>query len=279
MSKIEKIKRFAQNKDLATFEELADLGENLAKVAEAISNIPKPEIKLDGIEQLKGDRGEKGEKGDKGDPGEQGIPGENGLDGANGRDGRDGKDGIDGQDGKDGVDGKDGKDGKDGSPDTGEQIVQKVNELSTDDEELKIDASHIKNFPKEVKKHSHIISRNVAYFDETTLVVENPTRIKLTGSGVSAALDSEGALVITVTGTASREAYEQMTDSGDHTAFTISNTPNAGTLLVFNMSSQQTVIPTAYTNTGTSIKFNTSQQVDDGAGNLVTPVFYARYSY
>src|SRR5258708_24632766 len=54
-----------------------------------------------------------------------------------------GKDGLNGQDGKDG---KAGDNGKDGSPDTGEQIVEKINQLPEDDE-LKIDASHIKNLP------------------------------------------------------------------------------------------------------------------------------------
>lgn len=53
----------------------------------------------------------------------------------------------DGKDGKDGTDGKDGKDGKDGSPDTGEQIVDKINALDTDPEN-QIDAKHIKNLPK-----------------------------------------------------------------------------------------------------------------------------------
>ncbi len=40
----------------------------------------------------------------------------------------DGEKGEDGNDGNDGIDGKDGKDGLDGSPDTGDQIVQKINE-------------------------------------------------------------------------------------------------------------------------------------------------------
>ena len=41
---------------------------------------------------------------------------------------------------------QDGIDGKDGSPDTGEDIVQKINALALDPD-LKIDASHIKNLP------------------------------------------------------------------------------------------------------------------------------------
>lgn len=51
----------------------------------------------------------------------------NGKDGADGRDGVDGKDGKDGINGKDGEKGRDGKDGKDGSPDTGDEIVEKIN--------------------------------------------------------------------------------------------------------------------------------------------------------
>ena len=47
----------------------------------------------------------------------------NGIDGLDGRDGRDGKDG------KDGVKGQD---GKDGSPDTGEEIIKKVNHDPSD---------------------------------------------------------------------------------------------------------------------------------------------------
>lgn len=56
-----------------------------------------------------------------------GAPGKDGKDGINGKDGRDGNDGINGLDGANGKDGRDGKDGKDGSPDTGEQILEKLN--------------------------------------------------------------------------------------------------------------------------------------------------------
>jgi len=71
-------------------------------------------------------------KGDKGDQGEKGEQGERGLDGNNGKDGINGKDGRDGLDGLNGIDGKDGKDGQDGSPDTGEQIIDKINEDESD---------------------------------------------------------------------------------------------------------------------------------------------------
>lgn len=76
------------------------------------------------------------------------------------------------KDGKDGSNGRDGLDAvvdydfilsqiklpeyKDVILDEGETIVQKINDLSTDDEELKIDASHIKNLPEIVSKEVRI---------------------------------------------------------------------------------------------------------------------------
>lgn len=113
-------------------------------------------------------KGEQGQKGDKGEPGKDGVDGKDGLngmpgrDGRNGRDGspglngRDGADGLPGKDGrlgkdglpgKDGRDGKDGRNGIDGSPDSPEDIVNKINSLVLKPEFM-IDAAHIKNLPK-----------------------------------------------------------------------------------------------------------------------------------
>lgn len=69
---------------------------------------------------------------------------------------KDGKKGFDGLDGKDGVNGKDGKDGKDGSPDTKEQVRDKLEELK-DSERLDISAikgteSLIEEIAKKVAK-------------------------------------------------------------------------------------------------------------------------------
>lgn len=55
------------------------------------------------------------------------VAGKNGKDGAPGINGQDGRNGASGVDGVDGRDGLPGTDGKDGSPDTGEQIVEKIN--------------------------------------------------------------------------------------------------------------------------------------------------------
>ena len=93
-------------------------------------------------------------KGDKGEDGREGIDGKNGKDGQDGRDGKDGKDGKDGSDGLNGlngVDGKDGIDGKDGSPDTAEQIVDKINTLP-EEPDKQIDIKHIKGWKKLIEE-------------------------------------------------------------------------------------------------------------------------------
>lgn len=62
------------------------------------------------------------------------------------KDGKDGKQGLKGERGLrglQGIPGK-GKDGLDGSPDTGEEIVSKINDLPTNTDTHKINASHIK---------------------------------------------------------------------------------------------------------------------------------------
>lgn len=60
---------------------------------------------------------------------------------------------MDGKDGENGLNGVDGKDGKDGSPDTGTEIVAKINGLNLNDENL-IDAKHIKNLKGKVVQYA-----------------------------------------------------------------------------------------------------------------------------
>ena len=91
----------------------------------------------------------KGEKGDEGYPGEDGIDGKDGLNGADGVNGRDGLDGLPGSDGNDGVNGENGIDGKNGSPDTSEQIRNKLEELKNED---RLDKSAIKGLEELEKK-------------------------------------------------------------------------------------------------------------------------------
>lgn len=116
-------------------------------------DVEEMEVKIEEIKVIaettkkeKGEKGDRGEKGERGEKGSNGKDGKNGVDGKNGTNGKDGKDGK-GIDGLNGLDGKDGVNGKDGSPDTGEQIVEKINKQDT-----KIDRSKIKDLDKDIKE-------------------------------------------------------------------------------------------------------------------------------
>lgn len=89
-----------------------------------------------------------------------------------GPEGKPGKDGK-GADGAHGRDGKPGAPGKDGSPDTGEQVVVKVNALPLVPD-MQIDASHIKNLDRYIKKDKkgqvvHRGGTSVLYYDLSSL--------------------------------------------------------------------------------------------------------------
>lgn len=189
---------------------------------------------------------------------------------------------------RDGIDGKDAKPEdvvplvlaqlpKD-EPETPEQLRDKLETLEGQE---RLDAKAIKNLPEFTDKRIIANNRSLAFFDETTLVVDNPTKIKFQGSGVQISLDSEGSLIVTVAGGAGSITFEDesLVDSGDHTSFTISFTPSAGTLLVINENTGQIVPSSLYSQVAATITFTSNQQIDDGAGNLVTPTFRARYSH
>ena len=98
---------------------------------------PEPEdkpLKIEGVSQLKGDKGDKGDDGEKGDRGELGMSGyagEKGEMGPKGKDGEKGKDGKDGKiifRGKEGVPGKQGVPGIDGKSVSKEEIEEVVKE-------------------------------------------------------------------------------------------------------------------------------------------------------
>jgi hypothetical protein len=97
--------------------------------------------------------------------------------------GKDGKDGKNGKDGLNGLNGKDGKDGKDGSPDTREQIVEKIN--SGKDKDIKIEAKQITGLPE--------FTREVVREVGTTFQTETPLKA---GANITITKDAQGANVI-----------------------------------------------------------------------------------
>ncbi len=150
-----KLMSFSKDKDLAFFDEFLEIATQLKAIASKESPV-RPEtqaVEIKGAElvTIKGEKGDKGDHGEKGDTGEEGKKGDTGEKGADstvpGPKGEDGKQGERGEDGDDGENGKDGTNGKDGSPDTGDQIIEKINES-----EEQIDKDRIKGLEDEIKR-------------------------------------------------------------------------------------------------------------------------------
>mgnify|MGYP001563209865 CR=1 FL=1 len=136
-------------KDLVLISKLLPLRKELdllLTIQSILKKIPDLERKLEEIIKMEGPKGEIGEKGERGDRGETGKDSQDGRDGKDGKNGKDGRDGLDGRNGKDG---KDGRDGKDGSPDTSEQIRDKLETLEGNE---RLDKSAIKGLDEEFKK-------------------------------------------------------------------------------------------------------------------------------
>ena len=168
--KLKKLNTFSQSKDLAQFEELQEVNENLSGIKDAV-NFKSPDMGKELISliasHLKGDKGEKGDQGETGPQGPQGEEGPQGPQGEAGKDGV-GVDGLDGKDGKDGVNGADGKHGKDGSPDTAEQVRDKIASLT---KENRLDISALKRI--EVMTDRATFDRAIAILDQRSQVAVN----------------------------------------------------------------------------------------------------------
>lgn len=150
---------------------------------EVVAGLLQKGYSLDGFELVVvKSKGQDGKQGLPGQRGAEGARGPQGLPGVKGDTGSQGPAGRDGRDGRDGTDGKDGRDGLDGSPDTGEEIIAKINAS----EEM-IDASRIANLPQPVQQ---IIQSGGGGFIETPIVA---------GSNITVTKNAFGNWVISST--------------------------------------------------------------------------------
>lgn len=170
-------------------------------------------------------------------------PGAPGREGRIGKDGRDGYDGLPGKDGKDGKDGKNGLPGapgargtagKDGSPDKGEEIVNKINALPTDDDSKKIDVKHIKGLKKDGKMGG-IIRGGMEQIRQEDLSSQ------CDGSNQTFTLTQNAVAVVALLGSQAPLVYQPTT----HFTFTAPNTitlltagPDSGQVLVAILQTQ-----------------------------------------
>jgi hypothetical protein len=127
-----------------------------------------------------------------------------GEDGKNGRDGHDGKNGVDGRDGVNGNDGVNGMDGNDGSPDTPDEVVEKVNTASK-----KIKAEQVQgmtgllrevaNYGSNPQGHSTGGANQILIKNNGTLVSAHVTELDFT-TGMSLTYGNNGKITVTATG-------------------------------------------------------------------------------
>lgn len=230
---------------------------------------PKPEkfpkeieVSIKGISTvtLKGDKGDKGEKGDKGDF----VKGDTGEQGVQGKVGPRGSKGDRGDQGEKGNDAKDGADGKDGSPDSGEEIIDKINEA-----EGKIDPKRIKgltNALKAVDDYGKFPSggggggtQQLIIQDEGTRVSDFVTALNFVGAGVQLTYGNNGTVTVTVSGSAGTEANNETpsgTINGSNTVFTLAHTPSpAASLKLYLNGAFQTAGGEDYTLATATITF------------------------
>lgn len=158
---------------------------------------------------------------------------------------------------KDGRDGENGQDGKDGSPDTGEEIVSKINALPTDDEdgEFKIDASHIKNLPERAAEIIRNVGGHGAFY---TLADVNFAGII---PGQMPIWDGVSWTPTTPSGGGGTPVYGEVLDTqGSGPVFNLAFTPIAGSVRLYRGGAYQSVAKSDYSITGGAITLASALQ-------------------
>lgn len=189
------------------------------EIKESIPNLDKVLESVRGTQGIQGETGERGETGDigpQGETGPQGPQGERGPKGDMGENGKDGEVGVPG------------KDGKDGSPDTKEQVRDKLEELK-DGEKLSIqaiqDLSKILEELRKVEKGGKVGGGfSKIHMDRHFIDDETPT----------------GSI------------------NGTNTSFTISKAPNPTSSLKVYSGGIRLRVTEDYTISGRTITFNTA---------------------
>lgn len=146
----------------------------------------------------------------------------------------------------------------------GEDIVEKINALSTDDDEYKIDASHIKNLPKSEQKTF-----------PATAAFWNLQDVDVAGIAAGQSIQWDGVrwIAYTPAGSGGTPVWgEDLTSQGVGTSYTLAHTPLSGTLRLFRGGAyQQAGAGKDYTLSGTTITLSVTTQAGE--------VLLADYSY
>lgn len=180
------------------------LFEILSKV---VSMVQEVKARVDRVEKMEGPKGEKGDQGPIGPQGERGLDGADGKPGKDGNDGKQGKtgltgpagergdrglQGIQGVKGDRGDNGEKGDKGDNGSPDTAEQVRDKLSSLKGGE---RLDAKHIKNLPEVIREVRPILSIN-RQGSSTTTTQSSSIEFIIDGGGSAITTGIKGDLEI-----------------------------------------------------------------------------------
>lgn len=153
----------------------------------------------------------------------------------------------DGKDGADGRDGTDGKDGKDGSPDTGDEIKNKLEALKGD---TRLDKTAIKGLEKILTGED--LDRAISILDQRSQYLINKTvkhDATLSGSGT----DADPLKVVSSGSTTFYTETPSGTTDGVNKTYTVSH--GITSIVTFAINGQF-IHPQDYIATGTTITFN-----------------------
>lgn len=240
-------------------EAIKESSSEIEKIVGAVKSI------ADLLPNLRGEKGEKGEDGRPGVDGKTPIPG---VDFPIPKDGVDGKPGVNGRDGRDGEDAEVDypaliaeilpkipvpQSGKDGSPDTGKDIVKKLEELEGKD---RLSYDSLKNAPDLAMLQRLVASRDYDFLELKDVPSSYSgqggkiVRVKTDGTGLEFATSSSTYTIV---------ENEHPPESADDSRvdFTFLHTPITNSEKVYVGPGRMTVTSGDYTISGTTITFTT----------------------
>ena len=165
------------------------------------------------------------------------------------------RDGSPGTDGKPGLPGIPGRPGKDGSPDTGLEIIKKVN---GDQSDFKIRKEKVEDLEKlwDLAMEGKANSQEAMRLRAGVLYLRELLDVDVSGVSTGQSIQWDGSRWIPYTpGATTTSVFEEVpTDSGDHINFTLAHTPTSdGIRLYRGGARQQAGVGKDYTLSGTTI--------------------------
>lgn len=270
---LKKAERYAQLTDDSQLVIMDAVDELEAKVEQYKQEIPDLDRVLASVRGEKGEKGDQGGQGEMGPEGPQGesIVGPQGPRGPKGEKGDRGERGpkgasVVGPQGIQGPKGETGENGKDGSPDTGEDIVKKINDLDVVPEK-QIDAKHIKNLDQHVESKVQYMGSGYS-------------GIKDIVAGTGATVSKDGNNVVTIGVSPDAGAVDSVNGQTGDVSLTTTDIPEGdnGYYTYDRFSGDFSSMSTSELQEGSNLYF-TNERAQDAVGTILTDTSSIDFTY